>query len=175
MAFGSQHSPEPLKTFSVGFSAPDDAYNETEKARKVADCFGCEHTEFEVSPRIEELLLPLVRALDEPFGDSSAIPTYLISQETRKHATVALSGVGGDELFGGYPRYMGLLAANCMQPIPTVLKRAVSWWAKRVPDKGGSVNWVGRSKRFLRDVHRPLNEQYMHWTSSSAPGFSWTH
>jgi asparagine synthase (glutamine-hydrolysing) len=94
----------PVKTFSIGF--PDKAFDETPYARQAARIFGSEHQEFIVRPAaVEETIARLVRHFGEPFGDASALPTWYLSEMTRKHVTVALNGDGGDELFAGYNWY----------------------------------------------------------------------
>lgn len=103
VALMSQNSAKPIKTFSIGFE--EEKYNELKYAKIVAEKFGTEHTEFIVKPNAIELLPMLVRQYEEPFADSSALPTYYVSQMTRQHVTVALNGDGGDENFGGYGRY----------------------------------------------------------------------
>jgi asparagine synthase (glutamine-hydrolysing) len=99
----ARHSTRPVKTFSIGFR--EDSYDELKFARVAAARFGTEHHEFVVTPEICRIVDELVWHFDEPFADSSAIPTYMVSKLARNHVTVALSGDGGDELFAGYTRY----------------------------------------------------------------------
>ena len=109
-----------LKTFSV--SMPDTRYDEGPFAKQVADYLGCQHHELHAEPNVEEDLLYLIRTMGEPFGDSSILPTYWLSKATRQHVTVALSGDGGDELFGGYKRYVAMR-----------LIRHRPWWIRLLP------------------------------------------
>lgn len=107
VALMAQHSSSPVKTFHIDFSESD--YSEQPYARAVAERFGTDHHELVVRPSAVEVLDDLVHFFDEPFGDSSAIPTWYVSQLTRQHVTVALAGDGGDESFGGYERYTRIL------------------------------------------------------------------
>lgn len=99
----SKHSHKPVKTFSIGFE--DEKYNELKYAKIIADKFKTDHTEFIVKPDAIELLPILVKQYEEPYADSSALPTYYVSKLTRDYVTVALNGDGGDENFAGYERY----------------------------------------------------------------------
>jgi asparagine synthase (glutamine-hydrolysing) len=106
-ALAARASPRPVKTFTVSFPGHA-AYDEAPFARLVARHFGTEHVELAAEAAVTELLPDLVRQYDEPIADSSMIPTFLVSRQIRTHATVALGGDGGDELFGGYPHYAWL-------------------------------------------------------------------
>ena len=103
------HSDRPIKTYSIGFEAGgrDDYYNELPYARQVAELFRTEHHEIVVRPDVVSLLPRLLWHMDEPIADTAFITTYLVSEFARRDVTVILSGVGGDELFGGYRRYLG--------------------------------------------------------------------
>jgi len=106
VAMMTKNSNQPIKTFSIGFK--EQKYNELQYAREIAIKYGCDHHEQIVEPESMSLLPKLVSAYDEPFADSSAIPTYYVSKLARNHVTVALSGDGGDELFAGYDLYKSL-------------------------------------------------------------------
>jgi len=106
VAMMAKNSPQPIKTFSIGFKEQD--FNELVYAREIAVKYGCDHHEQIVEPESMSLLPKLISIYDEPFADSSAIPTYYVSKLARKHVAVALSGDGGDELFAGYSIYQWL-------------------------------------------------------------------
>ena len=108
VAFMSRHSSQPVKTYSIGFQGSTGAqlYNELPYARQVAEQFGTDHHEIVVQPDVATLLPELIWHMDEPIADAAFITTYLVSKFARQDVTVILSGVGGDELFGGYKRYL---------------------------------------------------------------------
>jgi len=124
-------SPEPVKTFSIGFE--ESAYNELPYARLVADKYKTDHHDIIVRPDSLSLIEKLVRHFDEPFGDSSAIPTYLVSEFAARHVKVALSGDGGDEFFAGYRIVGDVQRFQFLDRVPLSLRKLVSWTADELP------------------------------------------
>mgnify|MGYP001826476092 CR=1 FL=1 len=151
---------EPVHTFSIGF--PDDAsFDERSYARRVADHFGTHHTEFEVRADALALLDALLWHHDQPFQDSSAIPTYLVSRLAREHVTVALNGDGGDEVFAGYERFA---AAAIGGHVPAGAARLAQRATGALPE-GGYFNHRRRAERFLAGAERPVLDRYRAWTA----------
>jgi len=122
VALMAEASDKPVKTFSIGFEEQD--YSELKYARRVAEHVGAEYNEFIVKPNALEILPTLVRHYGEPYADSSAVPTYYVARETRKHVTVALNGDGGDESFAGYERHAAMMIAERYQRIPRLMRKA---------------------------------------------------
>ena len=152
----------PVKTFSIGFE--EQAYDELRFARIAAKHFGADHHEFIVKPDAIEILPKLIWHYNEPFADSSAIPTYYVARETKEHVTVALNGDGGDESFGGYPRYHAVRLAQFFDKTPNWLRRRlVRAIADRLPESSEQKTMWRRSKRFLGGVSLPPERRYVHW------------
>jgi len=150
VAYMSQLSSRPVKTFAIGFG--ENTYNELEYARVIAKRFHTEHHEFEVTPKAQEIIEDLVWHLDEPFADSSAIPTYYVSKCARQHVTVALSGDGGDEIFAGYRRYLGRKLAEGFNRLPRFLRhKLLNTWVAKFPEGTGYTgkSIVKQLKRFV--------------------------
>jgi len=114
---------QPVKTYSIGFEGADRFYNELPYARIVANAFRTDHHEIIVRPEIAELLPKLIWHMDEPIADSAFVTTYLVAKMARETVTVILSGVGGDELFGGYRRYLGNHLATYYNRLPGVVRQ----------------------------------------------------
>ena len=143
----------PVKTFSIGFDEP--AFDELEHARRVATHFGTDHHEFVVRPDALAILDRLIGHFDEPFADPSVIPTWYVSEMARRHVTVVLSGDGGDELFGGYDRYLPHPRVAAFDRFgPKALRRVAALAADRLPHGV-------RGKNFLRHVGRDQRGRYL--------------
>ena len=155
-----QLSDEPIKTFSIGFPVPE--YDETRYAQRVAQHLGTDHHEFIVEPRGVDILPKLVWHYDEPFADSSAIPTYYVSQYTRDHVTVALSGDGGDELFAGYPRYRAVRLADHFDRLPSAVKRLFASSAV-LPASPRQKSLRRRWQRFTSALQMTPQKRYAEW------------
>jgi asparagine synthase (glutamine-hydrolysing) len=140
--------PGRVKTFSIGFE--EASHNEAPHAALVAREIGTEHTEIIVRPDADSLVDSVITGFDEPFGDSSALPTYLVSQMAREHVTVALSGDGGDELFGGYTRYAELLSRR---ELPDAARAVLARVVAHLPQGA-------RGRNRLLDMTRTLQGRY---------------
>lgn len=155
-------SERPVRTFSIGFEGHPD-FDESEFASNAAQRFGTEHTEFKVGPQPVEFVDALVDLYDEPFGDSSAIPTYIVSRLAREHVTVALTGDGGDELFAGYPRFQGMRLAEL---IPGWLRKPLAAFGSMIPHDPDFRSPWRRAQRFLAAAGCSPAERLLMWTGS---------
>ena len=170
VAFMSQASSRPVRTFSVGFQAKYADFDELDSARVAAKAFGTDHTEFRVKFEAAATLPRVVHHMDEPFADSSALLTYLISKEARRQVTVALTGIGGDEVFGGYPRYRGVRYAQRYERLPLAIRRGLAGAASLLPEShDGSHRRLGWIKRFLSAGTLPTAERYLAWRTYVTP------
>ena len=162
VAMMTRHSGAPIKTFSIGFK--EEKYNELPWAKKVAEKFKTDHTEFIVEPHAIDILPTLIHHYEEPFADSSALPTYYVSKLTREHVTVALNGDGGDENFAGYSRYSAFQAS--------IFLERFAWLAKTigVPITRCIKNvfpntFFDRIYRLTQSLSVDYRERYMGFTS----------
>ncbi|HPM43367.1 MAG TPA: asparagine synthase-related protein, partial [Candidatus Omnitrophota bacterium] len=161
VALMSRLSDKRIKTFCIGFEESD--YNELKFARNVADRYNTEHNEFIVKPNAMEVLPLLVERYGEPYADSSSIPTYYVSRETKKYVTVALNGDGGDENFAGYERYQAMIAAESFRKLPYMFKAAITGLLSHLPDSINSKNRVRNIKRFFLAANLPEKDRYIRW------------
>jgi asparagine synthase (glutamine-hydrolysing) len=153
VAMMARVSAGPVKTFSIGFTKDD--FNEAPYARRVAEKFGTEHHELILEPDVVETVELLTSSLEEPFGDSSMLPTYYVSKMARDHVTVALSGDGGDEIFAGYDRYRIHAARRIFEHIPE--------WARNLYRKQvfPHLPLAMKGRKFSYNVSLPWQERYI--------------
>src|SRR5438067_6977721 len=166
VALMAQESSERVKTFSIGFEEQD--FSELHQARRVAEYVGADHHEFIVRPDAMEVLPTLVEHYGEPFADSSAIPSYYVSRETRKHVTVALNGDGGDECFAGYERYAAMnLARRYAKVLPAVIRNGVIRnVARALPEFRSRANPLRKAQRFIDAASLGPVQRYLRWVSA---------
>jgi asparagine synthase (glutamine-hydrolysing) len=156
-AFAAEETAEELRTFSIGFE--EGSFDERADARRVAERYGTTHRELVLRPDAALLLPALAEAFDEPFADSSALPTYLVSQLAAEDVKVALSGEGGDELFGGYYTYQADLLALRVGPLARLARPLV----ERLPVSTARTSFDYKAKRFVRAAHLPPLERHHGW------------
>jgi asparagine synthase (glutamine-hydrolysing) len=162
-ALAAMESRETVRTFSIGFE--ERSFDELGQARQVAERYGTDHHELVLRPHAAELLPRLVGAFDEPFGDSSALPTFLVSELAASEVKVALSGEGGDELFGGYETYVADLLARRVGRAARLAAPLV----ERLPSSSRRVPLEYRAKRFVRSAHLPPLESHHAWKEIFSP------
>jgi asparagine synthase (glutamine-hydrolysing) len=162
--------PKEIKTFSVGFK--ESSYDESPAARAVARHFGTDHHEEFLGPQsMLEIFPKVLDTLDEPFADSSIIPTYLVSQFTRRSVTVALGGDGGDELFLGYPSFLAHKIESYMKGLPRALKRfPLNALAALTPTSQVYMGINYKARAFMRGLDFPEELRHQAWIGSFLPG-----
>jgi asparagine synthase (glutamine-hydrolysing) len=160
----ARHSEQPIRTYAIGFSGgeAEALYNELPYARQVAKLFATEHREIVLQPDVVALLPKLLWHLDEPLSNSAFITTYLVSEFAREDVKVILSGVGGDELFGGYRRYLGGHYVRRYRRWPGWLRRAASFAARRFPAgrHAGVLNKLRLARAFMASAEMSFDERY---------------
>lgn len=163
VAFITKVLNRPIKTFAIGFEG-ESSFDESNYARLAAQALGTEHHEFRVRAEALDLLPRLIWHHDQPFADSSAIPTYLLSKFTRDHVTVALSGDGGDEVFAGYERFVASRLADAYKLfVPSFAHRSFKGLLNLFPEDTGYYAFVRRARRFSSHAALPFAERYFGW------------
>jgi asparagine synthase (glutamine-hydrolysing) len=162
-ALAAQETRDAVHTFTIGFA--ERSFDERDDARLVAERYGTNHHELLVHPDPRLLLPALADVFDEPFADSSALPTYLVSKLASEHVKVALSGEGGDELFGGYYTYAADLLADRVAPLARLARPLV----ERLPTSTSKASFDYRAKRFVRAAHLPPLERHHGWKEIFSP------
>jgi len=162
-ALAAQETTEAVHTFTIGFE--EKSFDERADARRVAERYGTNHHELLVHPDPLVLVPALADVFDEPFADSSALPTYLVSQLAAEHVKVALSGEGGDELFGGYYTYAADLLADRVAPLARLARPLV----ERLPSSSAKASFDYKAKRFVRAAHLPPLERHHGWKEIFSP------
>ncbi|CAD7772065.1 Asparagine synthetase [glutamine-hydrolyzing] 1 [Candidatus Methanoperedenaceae archaeon GB37] len=162
VAMMSKLSNKPVETFSIGYEKKDKYFDERQYSRIVAKKFNTHHHEFILKPNnIDELVEKIITHFDEPFADASAIPNYILSKQTKKYVTVALSGLGGDELCAGYERYLGCLLAEKYRRLPSFLtKKIIPALINHLPDSSQGNHFNERLKRFVKSANYPFLQRY---------------
>nr|MBA2537592.1 asparagine synthase (glutamine-hydrolyzing) [Actinomycetota bacterium] len=151
-------SPQPVKTFSIGFDS--DRFNELPHARRVAKLFGTDHTEHVVTADAVSILPKLITHYGDPFGDSSAIPSYYVARAAREDVVVALNGDGGDESFAGYNRYVSNTLAERLEAVPLFARRGLAAVAGRFPEPESPSSNPARIRRLALSLPLPAAERY---------------
>lgn len=169
VALMSKICPGNVKTFTVGFGDGQPGADERPYAKTIATMFGTDHSEclYENPQKQVETILPsMIEAFDEPFADSSMIPNYLICQAARQWVTVALSGIGGDELFAGYERYRGAVAAESYGRLPSFVTAGIRSLVRSAPRWDSWGLWIDRMKTFVEGAQLPLPLRYQQYLSA---------
>lgn len=168
-AFAVQHATEKVKTFSIGFE--EDSFDESRYARQVAHHLGTEHYEATLSVgTASDLITDIASWLDEPLSDGSLIPTFMLARFVRHHVTVALGGDGGDELFAGYPMYLGHKVARMYEAVPGFVRSGlIEPIVNRLPVSTKNLSFEYRAKRFVRSSKYDLITRHHSWFGSFSP------
>lgn len=161
----------PINTFTIGFGGNAGGYlDERGYARTMARRYGTNHKEYEVVPKLDGLLDTIVRAFDEPFADDSTIPSYYVCKIARENVTVALSGLGGDELFAGYERYLGLKLQGIYHQVPSFFRRLLPGVINALPERSDGHYTINHIKRFIRASSGNPDVCYTGYLSIMSPG-----
>ena len=171
VALMSQASADPVSTFCMGFDGDGGGHlDERGYARQVAERCATKHREFEVLPKAGGLIEKIVDAFDEPFADDSTIPSYFICQLARQQVTVALSGLGGDEVFSGYERHLGFALSGHYNRLPALVReRMIRPLVEGLPERGDGHYTINHMKRFVRSAALPPDQRYFEFISRLNP------
>lgn len=165
-ALAARHVTQPLKTFSIGF--PDQSFDESDYAEQVARHVGTDHHKAQFTPELAlSMMEELWSVLDEPIADASILPTYFLSKMTRQSVTVALSGEGGDELFGGYPTYIAHKLASIWRALPAPLRKGVfTPLINSLPVNLNNLSFDYKLKRFISSAEEATMVRHFKWMGS---------
>ena len=167
VALMSQASKHPVNTFCMGFGGRTGGYlDERGYARQVAHRYHTHHKDYEINMNPDGLIEKIVRAFDEPFADDSTIPSYFVCKLARKSVTVALSGLGGDEIFAGYERYLGFKLRGVYNKVPAFIRKNVfAQIVSRLPERADGHYTINHMKRFVRSSERSADRCYLGYLS----------
>lgn len=167
VALMSKATDTPVNTFTIGFGGDTGGYlDERKYAQMVANRYATHHREEEVWPSPHGLIEKIVKAFDEPFADDSAIPSFAVYEAAKKDVTVALSGLGGDELFGGYERYLGFQLSETYKKFPVLLRKNIFHnFIERLPERQDGHYTINHIKRFVRSASLPADRCYLGFLS----------
>lgn len=157
-----KNSLKPINTFTLGFETMS-RYDERKDAAKLAQLFGTANQEILIQPDITNLLPLMVRHFDEPFGNPTAILIYELTRHTKAHATVALAGDGGDELFSGYPRYQAVQLADKLRFLPKICTQGLQKATGFIPESSNGIHFFRRLKQFVGSLPHSPDQQYEEW------------
>ena len=151
----------PVCTFSIGFGKAERYWSELEAAKSIANYYGTQHQEFLVEPDVINLLPQVIQGFDQPFANPTAILLNILSEQTRQHVTVALTGTGGDEMFGGYVRYKGMVYHQRYSRVPKPLRQLIAQLAKNIRDTTDGRMVTQRLRRFFTSGVLPFDDAYI--------------
>lgn len=168
VAFMSRHMTDPVQTFTMGFGGKIGSYlDEREYAKRIAYRYNANYHEFKVKPNLEEIIDFIIYSFDEPFADDSVIPSYYICKLASEHLKVVLSGLGGDELFGGYERYLGLSLSQSYQKLPYLLRKGIiKPIIENIPEQRNGHYRINHLKRFIRSADADAAIRYQRYMSA---------
>ena len=170
VALAARAQADPVRTFSLGFGVGEEHYTELDFARLVSGRYGTQHCELTIRPDCAELMPRVVALFDEPFGNPTSLLLHALSEVTRHHVTVALAGDGGDELFLGYPRYLGARLRRAWGEVPPPLRRGASALAQRIPEGTNGHHTRRRVREFFSGGSGSWQNAYIGWVTYFSPG-----